>query len=250
MTAAHPTVRGLLTDTGQILSRHGLWLWLEFTALSVLVTTCYALLAPGSFATHMQREEEGVFGAVFLDPVVILSEAVFALLFALAALRLWHAETGAEPGPGSWRRQMGAALVPVVVLNYVAGVAVYVGALLFILPGLIVAAATLLVIPAVVIEDRGWGAFNRSLKLTGPHLLPLTLAGAAIAVPMVLLSIILGPTAALEAQVPPLTLWLSWLTSDVVGGGLAAMSAALMMASYRALVDLDAGGRDLPEVFR
>ncbi len=62
---------------------------------------------------------------------------------------------------------------PVVLCMLVGGIAVYVGLILLILPGLYLAALWFVIVPAIVIERSGFGAFGRSARLTKEYRWPV-----------------------------------------------------------------------------
>lgn len=239
----------LIGDSAALLRRHGLWAVCEFAALSVLLTTAYALAAPSAFATHLTRQEAANLGAVFADPVVLMNEVLYALWFGLACLRVWRAETGQFAEPGAIGETLRAYALPLTVLSFLSSVAIYAGLILLFAPGLIALALTSLVTPAVLIERRGWGGMARSLRMTGAHVIPLVLTWAAIGIPLTVLSLIVGPDASMETGGTGV-LWLHWVMGDLVGAVLSTAALALVMATYTRLLDAETGGRHLPEVFR
>jgi|GEM_PF-6145117 len=243
-------VRDLLQSMMQILSRHGIWCFFEFAALSVAITTLYALIAPESFAMHFTRQADASMAGMLTDPVLLVAEAAYALLFALACLRIWEAHSGRRLAGDDRKRKLLRGAVPLVVLGFVASTLAYLGLILFIAPGLMVVAITSLIAPAVMVEGRGWRSILRSLRMTGGHVTTLTIAWAAIGMPLLFLGVMLGPDAALEA-VPGAALWQAWIVSDLLSAAFSAASVALVMATYATLLEAEAGGgQRLPEVFR
>lgn len=239
----------LIADGAALMRRFGPMAYLEFLAISIGGTTLHVLVAPADFRADIARTE-GVL-EVLADPFILTHEALFTLVFAAACMRIWWQTDGAAPEPAVRRRLLLGQAVPLVVLNIIAGYAAYLGVLLMLLPGLIISAVTTTLVPAVVLERRGWNGLARSVEMTRAHLWPLTVAWTAIIIPWLTLTIWVTPGAA-SADADIGTLWLAWLVPDAFAAGLSTMSLCLVMATYRRLIAAESGGSDsgLDDIFR
>lgn len=240
----------LAADSAALLARFGPMAYLEFLAVSLGTTTLNALVAPQAFRAAVAGDGGGVLEAL-LDPFILIHEAIFALVFAAACLRIWwETEGGAPHGPSRARMLLGQAL-PLIVLNIIAGYAAYLGVLLFLVPGLIVSALTTTLVPAVVLEGRGWGGLARSVEMTRAHLWRLSVAWGAVVLPWLALTVSSAPAPQLASEDIG-TLWLAWMVPDLFAAGLATVSLCLTMAAYRRLIHAESGGSDpgLHDIFR
>ena len=230
----------LASDGGALLRRFGVMAYLEFLAIGIGTSTLHVLIAPGDFRAGIAAGGGSVL-AVLTDPFIVIHEALFALVFGAACLRIWWQTEGGAPEPGARARFLAAQALPLVVLNMLAGYAAYMGVLLLLLPGLVISALTTTLVPAVVLEQRGWNGLARSFEMTRRHLWPLTAAWAAIILPWLVLSVWAAPGADV-ARADIGTLWLAGLVPDAFAAGLSTVSLCLVMATYRRLIADESGG--------
>ncbi len=242
----------IAADAATLVRRFGAGAFFDFLAVGVGVTTLQALIAPEAFrAEAAGQTPNSVFG-VLTDPFVLTQEATLSLVFAAACLRIWQGWAGGAAPEGGWGAQLARNLAPLVALNLLAGFAVFVGLLFLLLPGLMIAALTTVLMPAVAIEGRGWEALARSVEMTRPHFLRLTAAWAALILPWLLLLGVATPSPAAASEVAPVTLWLMWLVPEAVTAALSVVALCLTMSVYLALLQAESGGsaRSLDDVFR
>ncbi|MHA3976424.1 hypothetical protein ACW9UR_01950 [Halovulum sp. GXIMD14794] len=235
----------LVEDMRAILGRHGFLATAEFLALGIGVLTLEALLVPERFLARRAPDDEAGIGAVLFDPFLLLHEAAFACLFGLACLRVATDMKAGPDGPAS--EVLKRNLWPLIVLNMAVSYASYVGILMVILPGLLIAAVTTTLIPAILVEERGWQGLSHSIGQCLPNIAKLTACWAAIYLPALIMLIVLTPVPDAESTAPGL--WAGMLVAELVSAILGAVLLALAMATWRQVSD-SAGGGQLTDVFR
>ncbi len=118
----------------------------------------------------------------------------------------------------------------IVVAGILLGLAIGLGLVLLIIPGLVVLTFCIFVIPAIVLENRRIGeSFGRSLELVRGH------AWNVFGVIVVTLLLLLGVSIVLGLLLTPLEDWLGSLISQIVGNTIVAPFAAVVwtLAYYR-----------------
>lgn len=118
------------------------------------------------------REIEGI--PQYLNIVVNILGFVF---WGFAAAAVTYAAYAARNGDQiSVPRALSTGLRsigPVVLCMLIGGIAIYVGLIFLIVPGLYLAALWFVLVPAIVIDKVGFGAFGRSARLTKEYRWPL-----------------------------------------------------------------------------
>jgi hypothetical protein len=105
----------------------------------------------------------------------------------------------------------------IVLAGILAGVAITLGLLLLLVPGLILLTIWIVVIPAIVLEERGvLEAFGRSRELVRGH------GWNVFAVIVLTFLLLIGVSLLLSAVLAPLESWVARLIGDVVGNTLVA----------------------------
>lgn len=229
---------GEIFSTSQIiLAGIGLRTYVDFLALNIAITTLPALLNPESLS-----ESSGNLFADLVNPVYLVGEALFALLFAARCLEVWAWRQGTEIAP------LAPHAVPLVLLSIGLAWAYYIGLLFLYLPGLLLAGLAWIVTPLVVIEGRGWLSFVESVRRCAPHLLPLTgIATAFFAVWLLSLTATIQWIYS-DVEVSSFALWLRWLVPDAILAGIGTLSLAVTMAIYEQLAE-GPPRRDLDDIF-
>jgi hypothetical protein len=100
---------------------------------------------------------------------LVLGTLVSGVL-CLAAL---DARFGTRHGVGEYLRQSLRHLLPLLVFGLLLSIAMVIGVMLLVVPGLYVAARYLPYVPATVFEDRGWEGTSRAEELTLGYRWPL-----------------------------------------------------------------------------
>ena len=111
----------------------------------------------------------------------------------------------------------------IVIAGILLGLAIGLGFLLFIVPGLIVLTFWIFVIPAIVLENRGIGeSFGRSLQLVRGH------GWQVFGVIVLTFLLLLGVTLVLELILSPLADWLSSFIRQILGNTIIAPFVAVV----------------------
>ena len=114
--------------------------------------------------------------------------------FSVAAItRLaYDAKVGNPVSIGAGIQSAFSNLVPVIICMLLGGIGIYMGLLLVLIPGLILAAMWFLIVPAIVVEKAGFGAFKRSAQLTKEYRWPLIGLLALFFLVVIVVSIVFG----------------------------------------------------------
>jgi len=126
----------------------------------------------------------------------------------------------------------------IVLAGILAGVAITFGLLLLLVPGLILLTIWIVVIPAIVLEERGvLEAFGRSRELVRGH------GWNVFAVIVLTFLLLIGVSLLLSAVLAPLENWFARLIGDVVGNTLVTpfVVATWTLVYYRLIADEEAG---------
>ena len=163
---------------GSIVSRafkaYGANFWTLALLVTVMVVPFFVLVFAGAFGAvsltpqgaRGEPPDVGTFFAVFV-PVLLLASVVFAVGFGGMVYGTVRWLGGQRAGVGDMLRQGLRTLLPVVGTAFLVTLAVLLGYVLLIIPGIMVAVATSLAFPAVVVERLGpVAAFQRSLDLS------------------------------------------------------------------------------------
>jgi hypothetical protein len=184
--------------------------------------------APGDPAGPPALGAAGL-AAVVLDVVVGF---VITGIMCLAAL---DAALGKRHTVRDYLAQTLRRLGPIVVLGILLSVATALGAVLFIVPGLYVAARWLPWAPAIVFEDLGWAGLGRAQALTEGYRWPLVGASVLMGFAMVALTLLLAPLLFASAAAGAAFGILAEAAISAVYYGLIAVFTALAYLRLRAL---------------
>ena len=145
--------------------------------IAVLVQLAFVLVNALVIAPNMLGSlDPGGVPAFSVSTVLIsaaLSSIVYSIMYALITMAAYDGAAGNETRLGSYISTTMRNIVPLVVVMFVSILAVYLGLLLLIVPGLWVMAVLSVVVPAVVIDKAGFGAFGRSARLTKEYRWPI-----------------------------------------------------------------------------
>ena len=167
-----------------------------------LVFVAISLATPALSAPAFVDPATGAFNVAALGPLALYT-LVFAIVYAViqgvVTVAAYDTATGRPSRVGDYFGAVFRNIVPLVVVSILSAVAVYVGLILLIVPGLWVAAVLSVVIPAVVIDAAGFDAFGRSARLTKEYRWPIV--GLLVIVFVIVFGISLALGAALVAIV-------------------------------------------------
>lgn len=128
-------------------------------------------------------------------------------------------------------------LAPLIVLSLLVSIAIGVGATLFVLPGLYLAARFLPWTQAALFENAGWGALGRAQELTEGYRWPLVLAIATVGLAALVVLVAAGPLMAMAMD--------SLILASLVEAAFTALAYALIAAfsglSYLRLREIKEG---------
>lgn len=126
----------------------------------------------------------------------------------------------------------------VLAISILAGVALVMGFLFLIVPGVIMALVWAVVIPAQVVENRGvFGAFSRSADLTRGHRLSILLLGVIWLIMSMVIGVVVGAAAAALAalDLPVSALATQAIASPIGNAASSVINAAGVAALYAEL---------------
>jgi hypothetical protein len=220
------TVGGVLSKTLAAWWRH----LAPFTALSLAVYAPLSAVFGALFGAALATAPNDRPGTAFFARLGIALATVWVVTVVLAVVQagaVTYATVRDLNGErASFREMLGAGLrraPPVVVTGLLVWIAVLLGTLLLVVPGVILMVATSLALPATVVERPGArGAFRRSLALTRGRRWPLFAAGLVVLVVVWLLAGIVqvGATAAVALVLPPRFAMAALLVSSQLGNAL------------------------------
>ena len=149
--------------------------------ISIALLPHLALLALGTLLDALGLSPVDALAILLLATLVLNAIVLAAMTHALA-----HAALGRMPGVGeSYRRGFGGRVLWIVAAYLVVWVAVSLGLLAFVLPGLIIGALLLPTVPLIVLEDlRPFPALARAVAM----MRPIVLRGMAIFAFVILIS--------------------------------------------------------------
>jgi hypothetical protein len=223
----------------------------------VLLTTAVALLDPAGLRLRMTGaarapDGTGLIELVLLSPSSYLSSALYTCVMAAAFLRLWLAEFGdADLLPARGQSTRGD-LVMLIVLQAIADMAFTLSLLSFMPLSAFVAAVTMGLMPAVLIEGRSWDAIGQSVQIAWPRILLFTLLWFFIVLPWVLSILIFDPSGAHLEDAGELRIWLAALGSDIAAPVFSTAGLCMTAVAYRKARDSESGGMggDISDIFR
>lgn len=113
-------------------------------------------------------------------------------------------------------------LAPLILLGFLVSLAIGLGATLFLIPGLYLAARFLPWTQAALFENAGWGALGRAQELTEGHRWPLVLAIVAMGLATLAIFVVAGPVMAMALD--------SLILASLVEAAFTALAYALVSA--------------------
>lgn len=251
---------------GRLLGEGFRWSWQSAIPLMVI----FGSVAGIEIAANVANE-----GTAALDPflqwtnpeaaatVARTTSPAITLALAVVVVALWSLAGGAAVLLVADRQAGDVLSVPdclraaiarfssLVLCSIVAILAVLLGLALLVVPGLYLMAAWYAVIPAIMLEGAGMGAFGRSARLTRGYRWPLVGLSAIFLLIHLVVAIVAAGVQSLFAQIGGPMLIASALTGVLTGAGLAAFGSALSVAVYLRLREIGevSGAPELAAVF-
>ena len=230
-----------VAETGQLMRRFGVSLYIDFLAVGLFATTVQSLVAPASLQPNTGASQRSIL-ELFLDPFVILHETLFTVVMAAACLRIW---ARLDPGARLSDAQLWGNLLPLAVLNFAIGLATFYALALFVVPGLLLSALFTALIPVIVLEDKGWDALPRTMALTRGSLMRLTALWAMLLIPWIILSIAMDPSGRILPDASAFDVWRAHIFADLHAPLMAAIATCLTLSCYRQMLDKEQADADV-----
>ena len=214
-------------------------------------------LALGDYLAQLATMGDDVDPAIFLDyrlgVLGIFGTLVFLLAFAMAVCLALDVTEGEIRGIGDYFQEVLGYIFPIVVLSFAGYLAVGIGFVFLIVPGLYLAAMWSVTFPAMLKEGAGWGALGRSAQLTKDYrwatvganlvLIVIIMVFSGVASTLTTLDPTFGYTSIFGAIVMSLV---NAAVSSVTYG----LSAVFIVLLHSRLVNLkEGGGQDSVDVF-
>ncbi len=172
--------------------------------------------------------------AIVLD--MLIQMVIYGITTALLVQVAYDSKLGRQLNVSKYIGPAVAASLPIAVLGVVAGIAVGIGSLLLVIPGLWLYAVFSMIAPAVVIEKVGYKALGRSAELTRGYRWPILGALIIVIVCSALIGAAIGFVVAMVGSAVGGGLIVSlFLTAaaTAVGSGLGGISVSLIYARLR-----------------
>ena len=151
--------------------------------------------------------------------VNIVGGVLVSGVMCLAALDV---ALGKRHGLSEYLGQALRHLAPLILLGFLVSLAIGLGATLFLIPGLYLAARFLPWTQAALFENAGWGALGRAQELTEGHRWPLVLAIVVMGLATLAILLVLGPIMAMAMD--------SLILASLVEAAFTALAYALISA--------------------
>lgn len=179
---------GLIADTIR-LCRRGFGVMLLPALVPALISTALIWATSPDMTEFAANPEAAatITGAVLWSSLIDL--VVSTLATGVLCLLAIDVAVGRRHGIGDYLRQAGRQFLPLLVITLVLSIAIGIGAVLFILPGLYVMARYFPYVAATVFENRGWQGIGRAEALTRGYRWPLV--GTVVLFGMLTLAVVL-----------------------------------------------------------
>jgi hypothetical protein len=202
---------GVLHEAWDLYKAH----WQHLFSVAGIIFVGIALV--GAVATEIFEPTLGAFVG-FLATLLGYFWVQGALVRAVADIRDGRADLSvADTLRAAWER-----IGPLASASSLAAVAIVLGLLLFVVPGLVLLTWWVLIVPAVMLENAGVRkAFGRSRELVRGW------GWRVFGVILLTVLVLVGASVALELLLSPLADWLQGYASDILTGTLTAPFAAL-----------------------
>ena len=168
-------IGSILSRAFSILSKR-FWLLFGLTFAVQLVFAIINVAVPSLAAPQVLDPATGAFDATALVPIlasVLLAMLAYAVVQGIVTVAAYDTATGRPSRVGDYFGAVFRNIVPLLVVSILSAIAIYVGILLLVVPGLWLAAVLSVVVPAIVVDQAGFGAFGRSARLTKEYRWPI-----------------------------------------------------------------------------
>lgn len=163
---------------------------------TLLIVVVQYLLTPSVDLENSQAfdpDQASVWGPLLSG---LISMVGVSLITALIVRLAYDAKIGNPMRPGAYFSSALAVIVPLVICTLIVSFAMGIAAIALIIPGLWVYAVWCVVVPAIVIENAGFGSFGRSAQLTKEYRWPclgaILVVGICAYIPVLLILIFFG----------------------------------------------------------
>ncbi len=169
-------IGGIINSTFQIYSRNFVYFFLvvfvPYLALQLFFSFGLGMAAMGANPEIILSDEAGGYWGL-LAVSILVSIIVFLMIQAVVVRSAVSAKLGRGVEFGTAFRAALGGIIPIALLGILATLAISFGMLLFIVPGLYLAAMFFVMVPAIVFENRGFGGLARSVDLTSGYRWPI-----------------------------------------------------------------------------
>ncbi|MGB0900426.1 hypothetical protein [Halocynthiibacter sp.] len=223
--------------------------------LPLLITACVLSLVIGFSINALTPILYGTGGVTGDFAFYLISLALGTLQVAIQVLVCAQIVRGEPIDIGSCISHALTCLAPLVVLSMVTYLCVLAGAMLLIIPGLLIAAMWAVLIPAVLFEGAGFGGLGVSAYLTREYRWPIIGAGILIFGLMFVVFLVMLFAIGFNAIAAPSELLLAepvWFVAleSLVTAVFQAISSLFSVLLYTRLKDIKEGGSgNVEEVF-
>ncbi|QHQ33883.1 hypothetical protein [Algicella marina] len=239
------SIGGIFGTTFRIFLQNWVWITLEYAGAVIVATSAFTVFFPDLALRMLCGEEIDDTLFLFVNPHSLIASPVYTFVTVSVLLRLWPRVGGTPPpvlSATSW--------VAIIVLSLLVDHLLNLSLFFMIIPLFIVSALTTLLMPLLVIEQRGWQSLSLSLRETMPHLLPLSGIWAAVLIPWLMLIFTTGPQRNPDSGATLVDLWAREIAHDLVSAPVNAFCICLIVAVYLALRLPPQKPDDLEKIFR
>ncbi|WP_316014727.1 hypothetical protein [Roseobacter sp. HKCCA0434] len=171
-------------------------LLVAFLQIALLGMDSFAPAPPPEISDDMTPEEVSAAMMAGFDGGLLLwnffSQILYSVLSAVLHLAAWDRIQNRAPRIADYVGLSAHMVLPLFFLSVAMGILMVIGFFFLIVPGLYVFAMFAVLVPVIVVERRGWGAFQPTIALTHGHRWKILLAYLALGIPLFLVLAIVG----------------------------------------------------------
>ncbi len=246
------SIRSAFGQAIALFLRHGVWICAEFIALGLMIDCVFLLMAPeqtGLILGNDPAVNTFQFGTYYI--YLITSSLVMTLLYSHQFLRLWLlSEIGVAEPAVVWV-MIRTTLAPLLIINLVIDVLYVFSFVSLIFLSVFVFALSLMILPAILVERRGWGAVARNFEMIRGIWGKLLTIAAILLVTLIVVTVMVVSFASASFGIVEegLPLIVYTTITDLPSTLISALTLCLILVIYRWIIDQETG-RDLPDIFR